>query len=379
MSIPRGWKHLCLSALARLAAGRSKAYALENGPPRRLLILRRDGIAEMLSTLPLIWAIREEWPETRITVATQEAGRAIARMCPAINEVRVFGRIDSRLRGFRAARKLRGFDVAIAAKSEYDHDLARLIRLTNAPLRIGFESAPLMRTPLYFTATVDGARQAEARFQTLLRLAEPLGLTPPPIPRFDLEPGQDALYKARNLTSPLTEPVGGKQQLTPYVAVNISALSQRNWTPEQYADFLAGLAGDRRVPVAIVYRDRDEAVAQQLAHHVRTFAPVAVVPSRNAEELAAVLQGAQLVFTPSHDVALLAAAVDVPTLILWWQGDFIKLGSPHPRHLFLRADEDPGAATPTYALNLMDELWNGDPANPPTPPPKSSPGDSHTA
>jgi len=367
--------------LARLAGKPRRDFDINKDTPERILILRPDGMAEMLGCLPLIWLLRQTWPEVRITVATEPGGRPIARMCPALNEVIQLEGINSMWGRVRLAKRLQGYDIAIAAKSIYSHDLGQLIRLTNAPMRIGFEPTPLMHTPFYFTKTVDGPQEteeSEARYQTLLRLARPLKIDPPYEIRFDINPGKDALFKAKNTTAELTQPIGERQSLTPYVVVNISSEGQRNWEHQQYADFLAGLAGDRRVPTAIVYRDVDKERAKRLVKDVKTFAPVVAVPSNDAEELAAVLAGARLVFTPSHAVALLAAAVDVPTLVLWWEGDFFKLSSPHPRHSFLRADEEPEAATPTYALNLMNELWNGEPANQ-GPPPPQPPGDSQTA
>lgn len=336
----------------------------------RVLIVRLGGIGEMMTALPLIWAIRETWPNVHLTVATEETGRDLARICPAVNTVIPIQADGWYLRRFLlAARKLQNYDVAIAAHSTYHRWLARLIRLTNAPVRIGVEPTPLMHTPFYFTHNVASLSHDEHECTALLRLVEQLDQPIDSIYRFELNPGPDARYNARTLTGDLTKPVGDTRQPIPYVVVDISSDGRRNWEYQQYADFIAGLAGDRRVPVAITYQDKDLATARKLTQDVQTFAPVRKIPTRDLEQLAGVLQAARVVFTPNYAIGHLAAAVDTPAVVLWLRDDFERLHSLHPAHLFIRVDQEPESGTPTYALNLMAEAWHHHPDQGHLPPP----------
>lgn len=375
MTVPRPLRHFSHSVLARLAGSPRRNFVPGKHQPEQILLIRLDGTGEMLCTLPLLWALRESWPQARITVVTEEPGRHIARMCQAVNDVLPIEATGSYwTRYLLAASRLQNYDVTIAAKSTYNRWLAQLTRLTNSPVRIGVEPTPLMHTPFFYTHNVGPATdQIEHRVDTLMRLAEPLGVEPPGVYRFDLQPGKDALYNARTLTGDLTAPIGEVHRPTPYVVVDISSDTTDNWTFQQYSDFIAGLAGDRRVPVAITYENRDDAMATRLVSEVQTFAPVVKVPTKNTEELAAVIQYARLLLTPHHAIGHLAAAVHTPAVILWFSDDFELRHSLQPHQRFLRADEEPETATPTFALNLMAELWNSEGDElPPLPPSEGS-------
>lgn len=359
--------------ISRLAGSPRRSFRPSTDTLERALIVQLGDMGEMMTTLPLIWAIRENWPKANLTVATRQAGRDLARICPAVNEVTPIpddlGYLD---RFFFASRRLQNFDAAIAASPSYDRWLARLIRLTNAPVRIGIEPTPLMHTPFFYTHNMKAGRHTEHLAATYLRLAEPLELYTPPGFRFDLKPGPDARYNARTLAGDLTKPVGDSKKPIPFVVVDISSDTKFNWSYQQYADFVAGLAGDRRVPVAITYQDRDLAMARRLTQDVKTFAPVCKIPTRDLEQLAAVFQIARVVFTPNYAIGHLAAAMDIPAVILWYREDFERLHSLHPGHLFIRADEEPESATPTFALNLMAEAWQNHPDEGHLPPPAES-------
>lgn len=370
LKLPRTWRHASQTVLSRLAGSPRRSFQPGSDTLERALIVQLGDAGEMMATLPLIWAIRENWPNVSLTVATREAGRDLARICPAVNEVTPIPDDLSYLdRFFFASRRLQNFDAAIAVSPSYDRWLARLIRLTNAPVRIGIEPTPLMHTPFFYTHNMKAGQLTEHLASTFLRLAEPLQPSAPPDFRFNLTPGPDARYNARTLAGDLTKPVGDLKKPVPFVVVDISSDTKNNWNYQQYADFVAGLAGDRRVPVAITYQDRDLATARKLTEDVKTFAPVCKIPTRDLEQLAAVFQIARVVFTPNYAIGHLAAAVDAPAVILWYREDFERLHSLHPTHLFLRADEEPESATPTFAINLMAEAWQNHPDDGHLPPP----------
>ncbi len=370
LKLPRPWRHASQTVISRLAGSPRREYLPGTDKLERVLVIRLGGMGKILTSLPLIWSLRENWPQAQITMATEENGRDVARICPAINEVIPIQAHGWYLRRFfLAARKLQGYDAAIAASSTYDRWLARLVRLTNAPVRIGVEPTPLMHTPFYYTHNMASIGQREHECDALLRLAEPLEQPTSSLLRFDIQTGQDARYNAKTLTGDLTQPIGESHQPIPYVVVDISSDGRGNWDYQQYADFIAGLAGDRRVPVAITYQDQDLDVARKLTRDVKTFAPVRKIPTRDPEQLAAVLEAARVVFSPNYAIGQLAAAVDTPAVILWLRDDFAHLHSLHPLHLFIRADEEPETATPTYALTLMAEAWENHPDEGQLPPP----------
>lgn len=340
-----------MSWLGWLAGRPRRTYHLEQGAPERILVVRLNRMGDMISTLPLVWALREHWPQATIEVATEAPGLPVARMCPAIDRVIPLTGQGSRWRRYAlfAWRKLRDYDVVIGAKGGDNAWLGRLVHLTNAPVRIGFDkpgatSGHFTQSPKPFVAVT--GQPHEHQVDTLLRLLEPLGVPRPVSPEMTLVPNHRI---SQAMQQRCAETFGAG---TPYLVLNLSSTSPQLWTDDEYAAFLALLTKETDQAIALAFAPQDQARAEALSHANR----VQAMPCADTEELAALLSGAQTVVTPEGGVSHLAAALHKPTVVLWWQGPYEKWRPLNDRALVLRADQAPQDATPATAFALWQQL-----------------------
>lgn len=339
-----------MSWLDWFAGSPQRNYRIGQDAPERILVVRLNRMGDMISTLPLLGALRAHWPDATIDVATESAGLPVARMCPTIDHVLALPETGSRWQRyvFFAWRRLRHYDVVIAAKGGYNGWLGRMVRMANAPVRIGFDHPD--GPSGYFTHTVEPFVEIpdqphEHQVDTLLRLLDPLGIPRPSAPAFDLKPNDST---TASITQRCSETLSGK----PYVVLNLSSTSPQLWSDLEYAAFIVHLTKHTDLAVALAFAPQDQARADALDDGDR----VCALPCSDTEELAALIANAQAVVTPEGGVSHLAAALHKPTLVLWWQGPFEKWRPLNDRAQILRADQAPEEATPAAAFALFQQL-----------------------
>jgi heptosyltransferase-3 len=300
----------------------------------RLLVIRRHRMGDMIYTLPLLHALRNQYPDAHLAVACDPAGEPIARACSVINEVIV---LDAGLNRWtsllRHATRLQNYDWVLAAKGGFDRRLAVLTRLTNAAIRIGFEPKP-DEGYCYFTHPVALAPDPhqEHQIETLLRLLAPLGV---PTPAFDPAtlkltlPETSRQYAATIFAAP---PFA---QNPLFVLLNISCNRPVKFRTEDYATLVLKTVRETTLAVGIVSAPEDRAAAQSLASSF-SAERVAVVPTPGPLDLAALLERAQVFITPEGGAAHLSSATQTPTVVLW-AGHYGKWRPRGERHVLIEA------------------------------------------
>ena len=293
----------------------------------RLLVLRRKRLGDMICTLPLLHELRRHYPRAHLAVACDERGAPIAGASGVVDEVIVLhpGRAL-----FRNARLLRGFDVVIVAKGGFDWSLAATARLSGAPRRIGFDEA----ASVYYTDPVPPCDRADLhQIDTVLELLRGLGLTPPfrpaPVPDLVL-PDTAREFAARIFTA---APVN---TATHFVLMNLSSTAQLRFRPEDFAALTRKLLDiDANLAVLFVAAPAGQKGACDLADACDS-PRVAALATPGPLELAAVMRRAAFLVTPEGGAAHLAAAVQLPAVVLWSEGPFEKWRSRSERHLFVK-------------------------------------------
>jgi ADP-heptose:LPS heptosyltransferase len=125
---------------------------------KNILVIRRNGIGDMVCALPVLRALKRGFPLCRITVLADRENAAIARFCEAVDEVLVFPLRPRLFRGrsweaWRVGRELRKrkFDLVLGVSGSFSRLLARLVYGTGAPKRVGTISPERAPDPFYFT------------------------------------------------------------------------------------------------------------------------------------------------------------------------------------------------------------------------------------
>jgi ADP-heptose:LPS heptosyltransferase len=131
-------------------------------PPSRaiqnILVIRRNGIGDMLCAFPLLRALRKAHPAARLTVLADPANAEAARCCEAVDEVLVFplrprlvsGRTWEAWRTARELRKRR-YDAVIGVSGSFSRLLAQMVYGTGAGIRAGTLPPERVAEPFYYS------------------------------------------------------------------------------------------------------------------------------------------------------------------------------------------------------------------------------------
>jgi ADP-heptose:LPS heptosyltransferase len=305
------------------------------GAPR-ILVIRRNRLGDMLSAVPLLHALRRHNPGAHIAVACDPPGMAIAQSCEAVNEVIVLTDGWNAWQAiFKNAAALQNYDVVIAAKGGFDKRLAELARLTNAPMRIGFE--PSFGAGLrYYThpVTLPETAKEEHQIETLLRLLQPLGVirTTAYSVNLSLRVPEESEAFAAGIRSqpPFTETPG-------YMLINYSSTVNLKFREEDFIALARRILGATNIAIGFVAAPLDQQLTHEIAMCMASKRVIAIDTS-GPMDLAALLEKALVLFTPEGGAAHLAAAMNTPALVLWSEGPFNKWRSRGPRHAYVHAE-----------------------------------------
>jgi ADP-heptose:LPS heptosyltransferase len=289
---------------------------------RRILVVRRDNIGDLVLTTPLIHALRQRFPDAWIGALTNSYNAPVLAGSPDLDVVYAYDKAKHRPDRSRlavaagTARMLLGLrrqrlDLAILANPGYQRQAAGLVRWVGAREVLGF-AGPRVTLPVNY-AHGDTLHAAEDVF----RLGEPLGIHGDPGPcRMQAEPAAVSTARARleNSTGPL-------------IAVHISARRPRQqWPAERFAQVInaihaqcgarfmllwaPGAANDPRHP-------GDDAKAEEVRRLVGTAIPLTPMPTHSLQELAGALACADLMLCIDGGAMHVATALGKPVVALF--------------------------------------------------------------
>jgi ADP-heptose:LPS heptosyltransferase len=296
---------------------------------RRILVIRRDNIGDLVLTTPLIHALRAHYPDAWIAALTNSYNAPVLDGNPDLNAVYAYDKAKHRPDRSRLAtatatarlllelRRLR-IDLAILATPGYQRQASALVRWIGAQAVLGFadpDKPPGAQAPVTMPVDyADGTHLHAA--EDVFRLLQPLGITGPPGPcRMVADAGLRADSAARL-------PSGA-----PVVAVHISARRPRQqWPTERFAQLIHGLhqrtactvmllwapgaAGDTRHP-------GDDAKAREVQELLGGTVPLVAIPTTRLAELAAALDCCDLMVCADGGAMHVAAALGKPVAAMF--------------------------------------------------------------
>lgn len=309
--------------------------------PQRILILKPSSLGDIVHALPVLAAIRRQWPDSHVSWLVANAFAPLLENHPLIDEVIRFDRArygrmltspSALLEFLRFVRELRGrrFDLVI--------DLQGLIRsgflslATGARRRVGFRHAREFAWLMYSQRVRVGAATAHAVEQNLA-LAAALGLADSKA-EFPLALREEEIERAKALLHGLQPEFASSaaNDPPPFIAVLPGARwVTKQWRPERIAELLDRLhaAGAHRcvllgAPADLSFTSRIVAAAKS---------PVLDLVGRTTlRELTAVLSLASLVITHDSGPMHIAAALRRPVVALFGPTDPRRCGPYETDH-----------------------------------------------
>jgi ADP-heptose:LPS heptosyltransferase len=325
--------------------------------PRRILVVRRDNIGDLVCTTPLLDALRGALPGAHIAALVNSYNAEVLMRNPALDAVHVYTKLKHRAPGSSALapllarvaliRRLRRerFDLAILARSGFDRHGLNFVRLLGIPRVIGF--APAEGKPRGITDALpvpDNARLHEV--EAVWKLFGPLGIdaTPGPLKVFP-DPSRIAAWRER------LGPGGA-------LAVHVSAReATRQLAVEKWIAYLQGLrAALPDLPLALFWspgaeddprHPGDDAKARRILDACGALG-VIPCPTATLEDLMAGLACCSAFVGADGGAMHVAVACNLPTVGLFENSPF-KLAHWYPWQVPREL-----VASPTFAIGDID-------------------------
>jgi len=219
--------------------------------PRRILVVRRDNIGDLVCTTPLIAALRDALPAAHIAALVNSYNAEVLARNPALDAVHVYTKLKHREPGTSALtpllarvgliRQLRHqrFDLAILARSGFDRHGLNFVRLLGIPRVIGF--APVDGTPRGITDSLPVPNNAHLHeVEAVWKLLGPLGIDAVPGPlRVFPDASRAKAWQHKVMRSGIHRDGTGT---TPILAVHVSAREATRQLPvEKWIAYLREL------------------------------------------------------------------------------------------------------------------------------------------
>lgn len=272
--------------------------------PESLCILRLSALGDATHVLPVIRAIQDHWPETRLSWII---GKAEHRLLGGLEGVEFIpydkaGGMSETRRLHEQLRKRR-FDVLlhmqVAARANL---LSCLIR---APVRVGWDRERSRDMHSRFVRENIAAVPFQHQVQAFLEFARALGV-PTGDPRWDIPIEEEARSWAR-------EQVPGDQ---PVLLISpCSSHAARNWLTERYAAVADHAAAERGMRIVLsggpseLERETGAAIESAMKEPCLNL-----VGKDTLEQSKALLERADLVLTPDSGPAHIASALGTPVI-----------------------------------------------------------------
>ena len=148
---------------------------------RNILLLKLRYIGDVLLVTPILRALRQALPDSRLTVAVYPGTEEVLRHNPDVAEVLLIdrSRFGAQAHFYREVRE-RGFDCVIDMTGNDRAEFTCL--LSNIPVRIGFRELRRWRGWLAYTHEVDSPPEGIHRISRDMALLASLGITAKPEP-----------------------------------------------------------------------------------------------------------------------------------------------------------------------------------------------------
>jgi heptosyltransferase-2 len=274
--------------------------------PSRILVAQSAFLGDVVLATPLAAAVRQLFPECRITFLSTPAGCELLEGLPGVDRVAAFDKRKSE-RGFRglhkkaAELKEMNFDLALSAHRSLR--TAALLYLAAIPRRIGFATTPV---PWLYNELVDWD---PGRHEVLrnLDLLGPLGGAPAgydPVPRLpDFGPLDDGLLAG--------EGQGPRIGICPG-----SVWPTKRWRPDGFARVAEGLVEGEKARVYLIGSPEDEEAAAEVASECRVSVHN-LVGKTGLRDWVRTIKAMDLVITNDSAPTHIAAAAGTPVVVVY--------------------------------------------------------------
>jgi heptosyltransferase II len=303
----------------------------------KILVRATNWIGDAVMSLPALRAIRDRYPDSRISVLARPWVSALYDGESCIDElISLEGAAGPRdwLTKWRLAAGLRSRDFDLSLLFPNSFESAAVVRLAGAKRRIGYARdgrSPLLTDAISVPAKNDIPRHERYYYLELLRRAGIID-TLPDVPAIRFEQSEAAAARGRKLFESLG--IG-----LPVIGVSPGAAygSAKRWLPERFAETAASLAADRHASIAIFGSAAEKDLCEQVAIAAKGTNLAARTTLREFIDLTA---ACDLYLTNDSGAMHVASALGVPSVTVFGPTDEFATGPTGPLARIIREPVD---------------------------------------
>lgn len=285
-------------------------------PSARILLLRQDRIGDVLVSTPIIAAIRRRYPSATIGMVMSTNNTAVRfAVEPFVDRIHVFRKGVLDLLRLRREIRAAKYDVVIDLMDNASSTSALLIQGSRAPLAIGVDKE---NRRVYTHVVPLADRTAVHIVERVARVVWPLG--------FDIDPTH-----LRPLLPDVGDGMFSATHHTPWIlGVNISGSDVDRMYPENLLnDVFSSIAisyarhiHEGSLEIVLMSAPQHHAIAERIAekYHLRLLPPM---PSYR--DFSNAIGSCSMFFTPDTSAVHVAAAWNIPSVVLFAQDDRMLL------------------------------------------------------
>lgn len=281
--------------------------AIPLGDVERVAALWIGRLGDFLIATPFLHALRERFPQARITAIVGERGREAAELCPGVDEILTLHKLARPLANLRlAAALLRGrYDLLVDLNSAFSRASTAVAWLARAKVKLAFARGAGNGV---FTHTVAAPAETEHMLDRYARLAGAIGAPYRPKLRARVpEPGGSA---GRETMRRLREAAPAGARLVLIHPGNFKKVENR-WPEEKFISLTDRLLQRGGCAVAYLAGPGEEEpvrnIVERCGHEIPVVGPMSLAA------LAGALSETDLLIVNATGTAHLAAALEVPT------------------------------------------------------------------
>lgn len=256
---------------------RSREAALsDRASIRRILVLRTDGLGDLVMSSPMFPALKRAFPNARVTVLAANWSRDLVPLVPGIDDVLFLdapwvtgGGVSAWAGLFETIRRLRNedFDLGIDPRGDFRNNL--LMFLAGIPRRVGFA---ITGGDYWLTDVIPAG--ADRHLRSFARAV--VEYLAPDIPCDSFLPFIRLPESGKNAASAfLAERSGGRSPSRPIVVIHPAARwSGRQWPIERYAAVADRLAADHGAIIILTGSASERPVTQVVGNKCSIARPI---------------------------------------------------------------------------------------------------------
>ena len=291
---------------------------------KRILVVKLSAIGDVIHALPVSYAIKETFPEAKLTWVVEPPAYDLLTMNPCIDEIITFYKKDFKsvrgflehIRPFRRILRQETYDAVLDLQGLFKS--AAIAHIAKAPLKLGM--CNMRELSNHVSRPVIGPHAMGHIVERYLDVARALGckteriVFPIEVPKVDADTARS-----------LMEQEGARME-NPYIVFVIGAnWPNKRWPTKYFAELSEWLYEKQAIPVIVGngLLDRQKAAEVEAMTEVP---PVNLVDKTNLKQLAYILQNARLVIGGDTGPVHLASGMGTRTIMLMGPTDANRNG-----------------------------------------------------